>query len=103
MVELIREKISRLGAVKLPGSNTKAGLPYQPIPFAEFSDVDSKERAQTVREYNAVLMELGITPQHLAASGIPYSPDEPITIQEDDDLPDSVLDIGANVGYFILQ
>jgi len=93
--QTVRELVAQLGQQLRPGSNTKPGLPYQPIPFPEFADIPSKERAITEAQYEAVVREVEAKADdslfYHAGKLMPPTP------------PRSILDIGANVGYFILQ
>ena len=56
------------------GSSTRAGVPYQPIPFDEFADIPAQKGDRVRAEWEKV--------RELAQS------------------PDRVLDIGANIGFY---
>ena len=54
--EIIRSRITRLGTAGYrPGSSTRPGRPYQPIPFPEFADIEAQKEASVRREFGQVL------------------------------------------------
>lgn len=73
----IRNAIAQIGKGDYkPGSSTRVGVPYQPIPFFEFMDIAAQKREN-------VIIEHALLNEHCCR------------------LPQvrTVLDIGANVGY----
>jgi SAM-dependent methyltransferase len=73
----ILELIARLGTSQTPGSSVAVGIPYQSIAFDEFSCIPAQKGSQVAHEY--AILKSHILP------GWPLA---------------SVLDIGANVGYY---
>lgn len=78
----IRALVARIGADGYrPGSSTKPGRPYQPIPFPEFADIEAQKEEQVRFEFAQVVRAM----------------------QSRKIEPARVLDIGACVGFYAFQ
>jgi SAM-dependent methyltransferase len=106
VVEAIKALIEELGVGDYrDGSSSYHGMPYQPIPFAEFQDVPSQKGFVVRQEAAVVFSHMGwpleLLPDVGPRAGYKPKPLQPVGRGVLGEVH-SVLDVGANVGFYSL-